>query len=135
MEQNAGPATVQSTFPKHHVADTRTVTAQHVRAILRSRSNRLQFFPAHLFADPAWEMLLELYATALAGERISVSGLCASSGVPDTTALRWVSNLERANLLMREPDVLDRRRLWVRLTPGATNAMECYFASTSVTPL
>src|SRR4051812_23053389 len=50
-------------------------TAERVRTILRARRLRDRFFEAQLFADPAWDILLELYAAELGRYRTSVSSL------------------------------------------------------------
>src|SRR5437762_3206264 len=64
---------------KAPAVDKLPIIAQ-VRAILRARRSRDRFFDASLFADPAWDMLLELYLAELLGERrLSVGSLCQSA--------------------------------------------------------
>ncbi len=70
------------------------VSEGEVRTILKMRRVRNQFFDDELFADPAWDMLLELYAAELGQQRISVGKLCNSAAVTATTALRWIGTLE-----------------------------------------
>lgn len=113
-------------------AMTSEITVSSVRQILRARQRRASFFRSSLFADPAWDMLLELYAAEREQRRISVSSLTIASGVPATTALRWIKILEDEGLIERHPDRFDRRRVFVHLTPGAINAMQRYFQSTRV---
>lgn len=98
-----------------------------VRSIIRSRQMRLRFFDHELFADPAWDMLLDL--TAARGEhlRVSVTSLCIASGVPTTTALRWIKVLEQSGLVRRIEDEADRRRAFVCLTERGIDAMTQYF--------
>jgi hypothetical protein len=86
------------------------------------------FFNSRLFADPAWDMLLVLYAMELEQRRISVGGLCASSRVPATTALSWIRALTREGLIQKHSDPLDGRRVHVRLSPPGSEAMGAYFA-------
>ncbi|MCB2078548.1 MAG: MarR family transcriptional regulator, partial [Novosphingobium sp.] len=62
-----------------------------VRRIIRQRQLRTRFFDGDLFADPAWDMLLDLTAARAEHARVSVTSLCIASGVPPTTALRWIS--------------------------------------------
>jgi hypothetical protein len=45
---------------------------QFVRRIISARASRRQFFSADLFADPAWDIMLELYALQCEQRRISV---------------------------------------------------------------
>ena len=98
--------------------------AQVAREIVRLRRRRAIVFEGDdLFGEPAWDILLELYAATEEQHRLSVSGACAVSGVPATTALRWIERLEKEGWVHRTPDPLDRRRYWVQLTERATNAI------------
>src|SRR5690606_24209072 len=74
------------------------ITPQQVRDWLRVRRLRDEFLPGDLFADPAWDMLLDLFAARLEQERVSVSSLCIASAVPPTTALRWIRTLTEKGL-------------------------------------
>jgi DNA-binding MarR family transcriptional regulator len=102
-------------------------TAAVVKVAIKARRDRDAFLPAHLFADPAWDMLLELYACELDQTRMSISNLCDASAVPATTALRWIGTLESEGLIQRQSDPLDARRFFVRLTSKAVSSMEAYF--------
>jgi hypothetical protein len=105
------------------------VTAGTVRDVLRARRLRDRFFGAGLFEDPAWDMLLDLFAARLEGGRVSVSSLCIAAAVAPTTALRWIGKLTAARLLDRAPDPDDRRRAFVALTAEAAGAMHRYVAA------
>jgi len=95
-----------------------------VREILASRRRRADYFDATLFADPAWDILLDLYAADQEGALVSVSSLCIAAAVPATTALRWIVRLEEAGLICREPDPFDRRRDFLKLSAEARDKME-----------
>lgn len=99
-----------------------------VRRIIRQRQLRARFFEGELFADPAWDMLLDLTAARAEHVRVSVTSLCIASGVPPTTALRWISQMTDAGLLQRAEDEADRRRAFVTLTDKAAEAVARYFA-------
>ena len=99
-----------------------------VRKVIRQRQLRARFFDGDLFADPAWDMLLDLTAARVEHNRVSVTSLCIASGVPPTTALRWISQLTEAGLLERVEDETDRRRAFITLTDRAADAMARYFA-------
>jgi len=103
------------------------VSEREVRVLLRLRRNRDRFFEGDLFADPAWDILLELYAAALGQLRISVGSLCAGAAVPPTTALRWINHLEQTGMIVRKPDPTDGRRQFLMLSNEATDAMSSYF--------
>lgn len=99
-----------------------------VRRIIRQRQMRARFLDGDLFADPAWDMLLDLTAARAEQTRVSVTSLCIASGVPPTTALRWIGQMTEAGLLQRVEDETDRRRAFITLTEKAVDAMSRYFA-------
>ena len=99
-----------------------------IRRIIRQRQLRARFFDGDLFADPAWDMLLDLTAARAEHTRVSVTSLCIASGVPPTTALRWIGQMTDAGLLQRVEDETDRRRAFITLTDKAADAMARYFA-------
>lgn len=92
-----------------------TQFAAGMRAIRLRRNDALG---TPVFRDPAWDMLLDLMVADDEARPVSVSGLCHASGVPTTTALRHFERLETLGLLARTPDPRDRRRFWVKGTPG-----------------
>lgn len=101
--------------------------ARMVRQIIRHRQARARFFDGELFADPAWDILLDLTAARAEHSRVSVTSLCIASGVPPTTALRWIGQMTDAGLLKRVEDPSDRRRAFITLTDSAADAMARYF--------
>lgn len=101
--------------------------ASQVRAMLTARRKRETAFGKDLFADPAWDMLLELYWAELTSRQVSTTELCIGSAVPPTTALRWIEKLERDAWIVRKHDHLDARRLWVALAPRGAETMNRYF--------
>ncbi len=100
-----------------------------VRRAIRARRMRDQFFGAGLFEDPAWDMLLDLFAADLEQARVSVSSLCIAAAVAPTTALRWIQRMTDAGLFLREADPFDRRRAFVTLSAGAREGMNAYWAA------
>jgi len=102
-----------------------------IRQAIRARRLRDGFFPTGLFEDPAWDMLLDLFAAELEGNRVSVSSLCIAAAVAPTTALRWIGKLTEAALLQRVPDPHDKRRAFMALTDRARTAMRAYLGAIS----
>ncbi|MGN6850651.1 MAG: winged helix DNA-binding protein [Sphingomicrobium sp.] len=98
-----------------------------MRFIIAARRAREAIIGDELFADPAWDILLELYAAALVQTKVATSDLCKASAVPATTALRWIDRLESAGLLQRQGDPLDARRTALELTRKGELKMESYF--------
>ena len=104
------------------------VEAETVRSIIRARRLRSRFFSEDLFADPAWDMLLDLLQAEIAQLRVPVSSLCIAAAVPATTALRWIKTMTEQGLFVRRADPHDGRRVFVELAPAASQAMRRYFA-------
>jgi DNA-binding MarR family transcriptional regulator len=103
--------------------DTPVDTANVACDILRLRRKRERTFGADLFADPAWDILLDLYAAHYVRKKVSVSSACLAATVPPTTALRCLADLECRNMVVREPDRSDRRRYFVSLSPDCLAAL------------
>jgi DNA-binding MarR family transcriptional regulator len=111
------------------------VSERYVQTLLALRRTRDQFFGAALFADPAWDILLELYAAELGQRRLSVSSLGLGAAVPPTTTIRWIKILEKQAMISRSGDPMDGRRVFIALTPAAVNAMDQFFASVAAQAL
>lgn len=103
-----------------------TFEAAAVRAILRARRMREQFFRGDMFADPAWDMLLDLLAARLEQKRVAVSSLCIAAAVPATIALRWIKMLTDQGLFVRSADPRDGRRVYIELSEEAAHALAAY---------
>ncbi|MBB5711944.1 winged helix DNA-binding protein [Sphingomonas xinjiangensis] len=102
------------------------IDAPQIRAVIRARRMRNQFFGPELFADPAWDMLLDLFAAGIERRQVSVSSLCIAAAVPPTTALRWIGTLNEAGLFERQADPSDRRRAYIGLSAKAVDGMKSY---------
>jgi len=122
---------ISTTSPDLAGRARRSLDPELIRRVQSARRARSAFLPAELFADAAWDMLLELFACELEEKRLSVGSLSAASGVPMTTTLRWIQTLEDRRLMCRQTDTQDRRRLWVSLSSAGSAAMRRYFASVS----
>jgi DNA-binding MarR family transcriptional regulator len=94
-----------------------------LKLLIEIRRMRLRQFETPLFADPAWDMLLELVSARAAGRPVPVSSACVAAGVPATTALRLVNGLVEAGFVRRFPDPADRRRVLVDLTDDGIHRM------------
>jgi len=104
-----------------------SVSLETVRQVIRARRLRARFFDEELFADPAWDMLLDLLQAEIAQHRVPVSSLCIAAAVPATTALRWIKTMTDAGLFNRRADPHDGRRVFVELSPAASESMRRYF--------
>ena len=107
--------------------DLPALSAETVRNVIRARRLRGRYFSEELFADPAWDMLLDLLQAEIAQLRVPVSSLCIAASVPATTALRWLKTLVSQGLFVRRPDPHDGRRVYVELASDASHALRRYF--------
>jgi len=105
------------------------VTVVQVRAIIKARRLRERFFPAALFADPVWDMLLDLTAARLEDKPVAVSSLCLAAAVPTTTALRQIKALCDAGMFVRRVDLQDARRTFIELSETSAQSMLDYLGS------
>jgi Winged helix DNA-binding domain len=106
--------------------DEAGIDAATIRAMIRARRLRDQYFRGNLFADPAWDMLLDLMAARIEKNRVAVSSLCIAAAVPATTALRWIKALTDRGLFVREADPQDGRRVYIALSDDAARALATY---------
>lgn len=138
LREEAGRiATALASFPRDEaVTDardsrgaSRRIEAGQIRAIIRSRRMRDQYFKSDLFADPAWDMLLDLMAARLERQKVAVSSLCIAAAVPPTTALRWIKTLCEQGLFVRVADAEDGRRVFIELSDQAAGDLEAYLTA------
>ncbi|MGI8704580.1 MAG: winged helix DNA-binding protein [Sphingomicrobium sp.] len=99
-----------------------------IRSVIRARRLRGRFFSEDLFADPAWDMLLDLLQAEIAQLRVPVSSLCIAAAVPATTALRWLKTMTDKGIFERRADPHDGRRVFVEISRDASISMRRYFA-------
>ena len=114
------------------IAPTGRRLSSEARALLarewiRKRRHREHFFPPEIFADPAWDMLLDLYAAHYEGQVVTVSSLCIAGSVPTTTALRWVKVMRDQGWFIRTKDHEDGRRFFIHLSDRAISQLDAYF--------
>lgn len=108
--------------------DLPEISAEMVRTVIRARRLRSRYFDDEMFADPAWDMLLDLLQAELAQHRVPVSSLCIAAAVPATTALRWLKTMTQQGMFVRRADPHDGRRVFVELAPNASQSLRRYFA-------
>jgi DNA-binding MarR family transcriptional regulator len=100
-----------------------------VNFIIKSRIVRRTFFSATLFGEPAWDILLALYAGALDDERITAKQLGKASDATSSAVERWMSALEREGLVNRASGAVDLETFG--LSEKGWLAMDSYFEKLS----
>ena len=124
---STGPGASPVEKPEPAAGDAPPVSIESVRQVIRARRLRARYFDEELFADPAWDMLLDLLQAEIAQHRVPVSSLCIAAAVPATTALRWIKSMTDAGLFKRRADPHDGRRVFVELAPQTSDALRRYF--------
>lgn len=104
--------------------DDNTGSARFASRALDLRRRRERLLGPDIFADPAWDMLLDLFVAHHRGREMHASGVGLAAGIPQTTALRWIAMLEDRGLVRREDDPRDARRVVLSLTTEALATLE-----------
>ena len=125
---STGPSQTAAPTSSPALEEAPHVAADTVRSVIRARRLRSRYFPEELFADPAWDMLLDLLQAEIAQLRVPVSSLCIAAAVPATTALRWLKTMVQEGVFVRRADPHDGRRVFVELSPQASQGLRRYFA-------
>jgi DNA-binding MarR family transcriptional regulator len=75
------------------------ISEDHILSLLLARRARDGLLGKDLFSDPAWDMLLELYAAKLAGRTMTLDQLALATETAPSTAARWLSALDERGLI------------------------------------
>jgi len=121
QKAHGGPAQVR----RPRSADVDVVERARCAYVLSGRRSTL--LGSGLFADPGWNMLLDLLLSEVDGNVLSVTSACIGSRASHSTALRHMMLLRKAGLVERVPDGTDRRRTIVRLTDRGWEALHRLF--------
>ncbi|MEO7365132.1 MAG: hypothetical protein ABIW03_02315 [Sphingomicrobium sp.] len=120
---STGPASLtRPTEQPPTTGDLPQISADEVRRVIRARRLRSRYFEEGMFADPAWDMLLDLLQAELAQLRVPVSSLCIAAAVPATTGLRWLKTMTQQGIFVRRADPHDGRRVFIELAPQASQS-------------
>jgi len=111
--------------------DVEVVTApldprELAKQLLAQRVARFDHFPAELFHEPAWDMLLALFVAQEERRTMNVKTLVGSAHAPVTTSQRWIDHLHKLKLIDRVIDPVDRRRMEISLSDAGYAAITAY---------
>ena len=102
---------------------TLIIDENRIRRLLVARRIRETQLGEELFADPAWDLLLEAFAADLGQKRISISDLCEASTVPHSVTRRWIRKLEEEGWFSPS-ETADQR---IELTAEGSARLRRYF--------
>ena len=91
-----------------------------------NRRRRDSLIRYDLFAEPAWDMLLDLYIQHHRGQPVAVDRLCTAAGAASTTALRWLGLLIEKELVMWASAAEEDGVIRVALSQRGIGEMERY---------
>lgn len=114
--QGPDPAEAPHTEPS---GDLR-VTALRLQGFLRSLPQEMG---SDLLGDAAFMMLLDLLIAEFEKRRLPIKSVCIGSGVPQSTALRYIDRLEADGLVKRHANPCDRRSAHIALTPQTSTKL------------
>lgn len=97
-----------------------------IRAVIEMRCSRTDHLSIPHMGEPAWDILLDIYACQLEGVRLPVTAVGLLAGIPSATAQRWIKRLTQQGMLMRIADPQDRRRAHVTLSPETWKGMRAW---------
>lgn len=100
------------------------LTEDHILSVLLVRGARHVVLGEGLFSDPAWDILLELYAARLGRRSMSLSELAQAIEAPSSTTGRWIAALEGRRLVSSTIDPANPSRVLVKLTTEGASKME-----------
>lgn len=109
------------------IEPTDTALLEEAIAVMAERRMRREFLPEEIFHDPAWNILLALFASGAERTPMTVKDVVLQSDAPATTSQRWIDQLHDLNLIDRSIDKDDRRRVKVSLSQSGSHAMKSYF--------
>lgn len=107
--------------------------AELLRQLIAERHRRSRFVDAALLGEPAWDILLDLALADATGRKLAITAACIGSGVPATTALRYIDTLIERGLAARRQHPFDRRSSFLELTEAGRSAMQDYLGSIAST--
>lgn len=112
-----------------HLCRNTHLLQRQARNIIANRRRRHDIFGKGMFGEPAWEMLLLLYAFE-SEARQTITRMADLAGASKSTALRWIDYLEAQRLIRRDSHPTDRRAAFVELTEKGRQAIELYLSDT-----
>lgn len=113
--------------------EARIAPADIGRVVRSAREGIGQFFESSLFADPAFDMLLFVFLEEEAGRPVETSACYRASGVPRTTAVRWINMLVSLGMFESAPHPTDRRLALLSLSEPTREGMRQWL--TALRPL
>lgn len=86
-------------------------------------------------SSPALYLMLAIYAFGSQAKHLKIGSVSRRAGVPRTTTIRWLSELQRGGFVSLSEDKQDKRAVRVQLTPrGYEGIKKCFIAAKFIGP-
>lgn len=109
--------------PEDCATDERLLVAV-ASQLYHMRRSRDRLMPKGLMGEPAWDVLLALFSEE--PDRVTLSAVSQASGVPPSSACRWIDLLSAEGLVERIAHPRDANLMFVSLTAkGRASVREC----------
>lgn len=104
--------------------DRRLATA---KAWIKAGLIRTKALGDGMAADPAWDILLNVYVSTIEGRDLTATDAAHAGQVPLSTGLRWIAILEASGWISRDDDPIDKRRRIIVLRSEGRRRLESAF--------
>ena len=101
-----------------------TLTEDHLMSVLFVRRARAAVLGENLFSDPAWDILLELFAAKLGRRQMTLTEIALSIETPVSTTSRWLAALKSQGLVQSDIQAADPHTPLLKLTDEGASRME-----------
>ncbi len=98
------------------IAPAENKALRYVQAYMKIRQHYKELLAEDLIEDSALMMIFELYLSHVEKYDLTVTGLCAATDVPSTTALRRIDVICNLGIAAKRKDPHDSRRVLITLT-------------------
>jgi len=116
----------QTSVPASPHVDTEELTRLGVLKILEFHRGIDNHLGTGLFEAPCLMILLELLLAEFEKRRLSIKHAVINSGVPQSTALRWIDRMVAQGLITRHANPADRRSAHLGLTADARRILSAF---------
>lgn len=82
----------------------RDQSAATAEAILKFRRIRSAILPRELFAEPGWDLLLELFVADANGHRLTARDVADRDNIPPTVLSYWLIHLTKIGFIVGDGD-------------------------------
>src|ERR1051325_5563112 len=103
-----------------------TSLAAMAERLYLERRRREEYFPAGLFGEPAWDLILALFVARDEGRRLTIAEAYEAAKVKPAAGRKLLARMECQGMIRRSPDQQDRRKRFVGLTDDGTERLTDY---------